>query len=96
MSVSCGNIPVDVPYVVSILVFTYFAESHSFSLEGGMVFAREDLVGQGPRADFNLPDPNLLQGDFLRAVRRGDRHFQPVQIRVLRGPQPRRRNRQGS
>ena len=63
-----GHVPVHVPHIVTILILTHFAEGHAASLERRMVLAREDLVGQGPRADFNLPDL------FQQVCRTGFRH----------------------
>jgi len=51
-----GHIPLDVPDVVAILIFSHLAEGHTATLEGRMVFARKDVVRKAASLDFYLSD----------------------------------------
>ena len=51
-----GDIPVDVADVVALLVLTHLAEGHATPLEGTVVLAREDVVRQPSRLDFDFTD----------------------------------------
>jgi hypothetical protein len=50
-----GNIPVDVPDIITILVFPHFAKSHTPSFEATVVVPRKDLARQTARFDLYLP-----------------------------------------
>ena len=52
---SGGNIPVHIPHIVTVLIFTHFAESHPPPLECGMILSRKNLVGKRLGTDFYLP-----------------------------------------
>lgn len=51
---SGSHIPVYRAYIVAILVLADFAESHTATLEGAMIFAAEELTRKtlGPDLDF--------------------------------------------
>ena len=51
-----GDIPVHIAHIVPILVLAHFTESHSASLESGVVLSGENLVGKGTSPDLYLPD----------------------------------------
>ena len=65
---ACGDVPVHVADIVTILVLTDFAESHTPALEGRMVLSGEDLVRERLGLDFDLAD--LLE-QFSRVVHYG-------------------------
>jgi hypothetical protein len=45
---SCCYIPVNVSYVITVLILPDLAESHSSPFKGRMILSCEDLVGQIP------------------------------------------------
>ena len=51
-----GHVPVYVAYVVAKLILAHLGEGHAPALEGRMILARKDVVGQSARLDFNLTD----------------------------------------
>ena len=53
---TCGDVPVHVADVVTVLILAHLAESHAPALVGGVVLARKDLVAQGPGPDLDFPD----------------------------------------
>ena len=53
---ACGHVPVNVAYIVAKLIFAYFGECHTSTLESRMILACKDIVGQSARLDFNLTD----------------------------------------
>ena len=56
LAAACGDIPVDVAYLVAILIFAHFRECHTASFERGVVFSGEYVLRQTACLDFNLPD----------------------------------------
>src|ERR1035437_7422057 len=40
----CSDIPVNIPDIVTILVFAHLAECHSFSFKGAMILSRKNLT----------------------------------------------------
>jgi hypothetical protein len=38
------NVPVDIPDIIAIHVFTHFTESHSPAFKGAMVFSRKNVL----------------------------------------------------
>ena len=50
------NVPVNVAYVVAILIFAHFREHHSPPFEGGMIFSGEDVLRQPAGFYFNSSD----------------------------------------
>ena len=59
-----GDIPVNIADIVAILILSDLAESHASTLEGRMVLASEDMVGEAAGLNLDLADA-LKQ---LRAV----------------------------
>jgi hypothetical protein len=51
-----GNVPVNAPYIVAILIFPYFTEGYSPSFESAMIFACKNVPAQPPGLYFNSPD----------------------------------------
>ena len=49
------DVPVDVPDIVSVLIFPDLRECHTSSLEGRMILTREDVLRQSSGFDLNLP-----------------------------------------
>lgn len=62
------DVPVDVAHVVAILVFADFAESHAPALEGRVVFAGEDMVGEAAGLDLDLAHPPQQLGTVHSVV----------------------------
>ena len=56
LAAACGDIPVDVAYLVAVLIFAHFRECHTASFERGVVFSGEYVLRQTACLDFNLPD----------------------------------------
>src|SRR5690554_3110571 len=55
MVIPGGNIPVNVSDVVTVLIFPYFRESHTSTLECTVVFTCKDIPGQSPGFNLYLP-----------------------------------------
>ena len=56
MSHPRGNIPVNKPDIIAVLVFTHFLKQHAPSLKGRVVLTREEQVGEFFGFDFQLTD----------------------------------------
>ena len=52
-----SHIPVDIPDIVAVLIFSYLTESHTSPLKGRMIFAGKNIFGQAPGFNLYLPDP---------------------------------------
>jgi hypothetical protein len=48
------HVPVDVTHVIAILVFPHLCESHTPTLEGGMVLTGKDVLAQTASLDLDL------------------------------------------
>ena len=55
--VAGSHIPVDIPDIVAVLIFSYLTESHTSPLKGRMIFAGKNIFGQAPGFNLYLPDP---------------------------------------
>src|SRR5699024_1912009 len=49
-----SNVPVDLPNVVSIGIFTNFGKLHPAALESGLVFSAKDIIYDAFSANLNL------------------------------------------
>ncbi len=76
-----GDVPVDRPDVVAVLVLPHLGELHPAPLEDAVVFPGEDLVDDAPGLDLDLPD--LLQQ--LSSVHSGGLRCAMPSARMLTG-----------
>ena len=51
---ACRHVPVDVAYVIAVLVLAYFAEGHATPFECGVVLSGKDVVAQSAGFYLNL------------------------------------------